>query len=94
MSTHLTTAATGPLISGSTTTPVTGWRKRAACSGADVETFFPLPGDWSDRRRALEMCGRCPVLTQCRQYAISHGERHGIWGGLTEEARERMMRRK
>ena len=25
----------------------------------------------------------CPVLTQCRQYALDAAEPYGIWGGMT-----------
>ena len=55
--------------------------------------IFSLPNERAAVERALELCCRCPVLTSCQQYAISRRERYGIWGGLTEEAREGIMRR-
>jgi WhiB family redox-sensing transcriptional regulator len=64
----------------------------AACRGADIETFFPSPGDLATVRRALMICDRCPVRIPCRRYALDHRERHGIWGGLTEETRETLIR--
>ncbi|WP_443054276.1 WhiB family transcriptional regulator [Streptomyces sp. NBC_00271] len=70
-----------------------GWWKRAHCRGSDVDNFFPLPNDRPAVERALEMCCRCPVRNPCRRYAISHSERYGIWGGLTEATREALMRR-
>ncbi|MFJ9902416.1 WhiB family transcriptional regulator [Streptomyces sp. NPDC101152] len=66
--------------------------RAAACRGADVETFFPAPGDVAAVRRALMICDRCPVRIPCRRYALDHRERYGIWGGLTEETRETLLR--
>lgn len=68
------------------------WWQAAYCRGAAIETFFPLPGDEVTIQRALSICGRCPVRIPCRRYALSHRERHGIWGGLTEETRATLMR--
>ncbi|MCX4702763.1 WhiB family transcriptional regulator [Streptomyces sp. NBC_01373] len=69
-----------------------GWSGAARCRGADIETFFPPPGDQAAVRRALTICDLCPVLIPCRRYALSHRERHGIWGGLTEEIRDTLIR--
>jgi WhiB family redox-sensing transcriptional regulator len=71
---------------------VAGWWLVASCRGADIETFFPPPGDLATVRRALTICDRCPVRVPCRRYALDHRERHGIWGGLTEETRETLIR--
>ncbi|GAA4221443.1 hypothetical protein FHR32_005088 [Streptosporangium album] len=40
------------------------------------------------RERARAMCSGCPVLGACAEYGIAR-ERYGVWGGLTERARER-----
>ncbi|WP_460070511.1 WhiB family transcriptional regulator [Streptomyces sp. YKOK-I1] len=64
----------------------------AACRGADIETFYPAPGDLATVRQALTLCDRCLVRTPCRRYALDHRERYGIWGGLTEETRETLIR--
>ncbi|MBO4252447.1 WhiB family transcriptional regulator [Streptomyces griseorubiginosus] len=69
------------------------WRSAASCRGLDVETFYPLPEDQATIRTALSVCSRCPVRTPCRRHALSRKERYGIWGGLTEAAREAIMRR-
>ncbi len=29
----------------------------------------------------------CPIRAECLQYALSTGESHGVWGGLTEKQR-------
>ncbi|MCX5052203.1 MULTISPECIES: WhiB family transcriptional regulator [unclassified Streptomyces] len=70
---------------------VAGWWPAASCRGADIETFFPPSGDLESVRRALMICEQCPVQILCRQYALAHRERHGIWGGLTEETRETLL---
>lgn len=42
---------------------------------------------WVLRQAALveAVCGICPVKWICRREAIERGERHGVWGGLTED---------
>lgn len=37
--------------------------------------------------KAKAVCGRCPVLKECRKHALELPEEYGIWGGLTEEER-------
>lgn len=69
-----------------------GWRERAACQGMDIWLFFGHDGESAAERghRELEakaVCANCPVRTQCRDYAIAHFVRHGIWGGLNEMER-------
>jgi WhiB family redox-sensing transcriptional regulator len=60
------------------------WARRGACVGAPVDLFFPKKKGY---RRAREMCARCPVLTECRTWALEEQPSAGMWGGLT--ARER-----
>ena len=71
------------VVAGRAATP--GWMNRAACRS--------YPGWWwftaSTRRRAIRICGRCPVRVECLTYALDGDERNGVWGGLTVEARER-----
>ncbi|WP_353361199.1 WhiB family transcriptional regulator [Mycobacterium sp.] len=55
------------------------------CRGGDAPIFFPRSGS---RRGGTEapakaVCETCPVIRQCRQYAIDAAEPYGIWGGLT-----------
>ena len=68
------------------------WHARAACRNApDPELFFPLDTGPAARQvaAAKAICARCPVLAECRSWAISH-EAYGIWGGLTEHQRARL----
>jgi hypothetical protein len=61
------------------------WREVAACRGADPEIFFPERGASTEPARAV--CRRCPVTIECLGYALDHGEKLGIWGGLSERQR-------
>lgn len=49
--------------------------------------WFPEDIPDPDQRRAVTrlakaICQQCPLIEQCFTYAISNGERHGIWGGV------------
>jgi hypothetical protein len=74
------------------------WRARALCAGADPELFFPTnePPERHDprNRRALAMCEVCPVLAQCREWALDTGQAYGIAGGLTAGERRQVLRRR
>ena len=66
------------------------WRLSAACRAADPELFFPVSravqaGDEVTQAKAI--CAACPVRQECLAFAVTTGQRHGIWGGLTEEER-------
>jgi WhiB family transcriptional regulator, redox-sensing transcriptional regulator len=64
------------------------WMFDAACRGMDAEVFFP-PSDGDDAI-AKDVCAACPVRTACLAFAIDHGERFGVWGGLGEKERARL----
>ena len=61
------------------------WQLRGSCRGMDPSIFFPGAGSRRarDEPRAKVVCEGCPVLTQCRQYALDAAEPYGIWGGMT-----------
>jgi hypothetical protein len=40
--------------------------------------------------RAMQACGRCLVMFECRQYALDDKTLLGIWGGTTTTARVAM----
>lgn len=64
---------------------------RAACHGAHPDLFFPA--DLAGANRAKRICRTCPIKAECLDYALVHGERHGVWGE-TSEAERRKLRRK
>ena len=63
------------------------WIGEARCKGRS-DLFFPAPSERGpDRLRreaaARELCGECPVRSDCLEYGRLNLE-HGIWGGETE----------
>lgn len=38
-------------------------------------------------------CGACPVRTECLADALDNRVDFGVWGGMTERERRRMLRR-
>ncbi|MBO4236839.1 transcription factor WhiB [Pseudonocardia alni] len=72
-----------------------GWRAGAVCRDVDPELFFPTPTNGAAlaaaERQALAVCALCPVLADCRSWAIAE-QPHGVAGGLTEDERRRARR--
>lgn len=66
------------------------WVRDALCAQVGFDEFFPDAGQPSTD--AKKVCAACPVLEQCRAYAIADDTlTAGIWGGLS--ARERQKAR-
>lgn len=73
-----------------------GWWKFASCRSADPDLFFPVSGAGPSLEQAAEakaICADCPVREECLTYAVFTGQRHGVWGGLTEQERHATFRR-
>lgn len=68
------------------------WRRQAACRGVDPEVFYPVNDE--DAEEAKEICAGCPVRQPCLEWALSDRERFGVWGGLTERERRRLLRQR
>ena len=66
------------------------WRQRAACRGVDPNIFYPVSDD--DAEEAKAVCSSCPVRQACLEYSLAAREREGVWGGLTERERRRILR--
>ncbi len=66
------------------------WQRKANCMGVDPDLFFPERG--ASTREAKEVCRGCVVKPECLEYAISSGEKFGIWGGMSERERRRIRR--
>lgn len=72
------------------------WWSRAACATADPEIFFPISNSGPALRqvsRAKAVCARCQIQQECLRYALDAGSIQGVWGGTTEEERQRLARR-
>jgi WhiB family transcriptional regulator, redox-sensing transcriptional regulator len=61
------------------------WQLHGSCRGMDPAIFFPSARSRRarDEAHAKAVCSTCPVVTQCRDYAIDAAEPYGVWGGLT-----------
>lgn len=57
----------------------------------DPDLWHPSAGQ-TVAREALDTCDRCPVRQDCLEWALENRERYGIWGGLSERARRRLLR--
>ncbi|WP_432133501.1 MULTISPECIES: WhiB family transcriptional regulator [unclassified Streptomyces] len=71
------------------------WMRRAACLDEDPELFFPVGTTGPalrDIAAAKQVCARCPVTAECLAYALTSGQRSGVWGGTCEEERARLLR--
>jgi WhiB family transcriptional regulator, redox-sensing transcriptional regulator len=68
------------------------WQEQANCLGVDPDLFFPERG--ASTREAKSVCRGCDVRIDCLEYALAHGEKFGIWGGLSERERRRVRRQR
>ena len=66
------------------------WQEYANCLGVDPDLFFPERG--ASTKEAKEVCRGCVVRDECLEYALSNGEKFGIWGGMSERERRRIRR--
>ena len=66
------------------------WQERALCAQTDPEAFYPETG--GSTREAKRICSGCEVRAECREFALAENERFGIWGGLSERERRRLVR--
>lgn len=73
----------------------TDWQAEAECrSDVDPELFFPDRSTRIATEMAREVCNRCVVKDKCLEYALDNNEPFGIWGGLNEEERRSLLRRR
>lgn len=76
-----------------------GWEREARCRGEQDTLFFgPNRFEPKRERRAREqaakaICAGCPVVSECRDHALRHGEMYGVWGGLGEGDRRLLIER-
>lgn len=66
--------------------------------GVEVPCVGPDSGEWTsddpaDQERAADRCWDCPLVFQCRAYAIAAGEPAGVWGGFAPELERARNRR-
>lgn len=74
------------------------WMRDALCGQIDVEIFHPDRGDSDATRVAKRICNgdpkrgtdACPVLEQCRDWALATGQLWGVYGGLSAPERRKL----
>lgn len=68
------------------------WTQSASCASIDLDLWFPVGGQDADATRlALSICKTCPVKVECLLEGMQN--KHGIWGGWTEEERKILANR-
>jgi WhiB family redox-sensing transcriptional regulator len=73
------------------------WQQQASCLRADARLFFHPEGERGPARQrresaAVSVCSSCPVIQACRRHALSVREPYGVWGGLTTDQRDVIIR--
>lgn len=76
----------GGAVVDSTTT----WMTAGRCRDHDPDVFFVRGA--AQAKRAIRICEPCPVRETCLQYALDNAIDFGVWGGLTERQRRRLLR--
>jgi WhiB family transcriptional regulator, redox-sensing transcriptional regulator len=73
------------------------WRNRATCLGEDPELFFPIGNTGPalvQIEEAKAICRRCEVVDTCLRWAMESGADTGVWGGLSDDERRSLKRRR
>jgi len=63
------------------------WKAKAACKGLDVSLFFPKEYQSLKAKEARAICATCPVIIECRRFALDTHSDVGIFGGLSPSER-------
>ncbi|PIE32047.1 MAG: WhiB family transcriptional regulator [Ilumatobacter coccineus] len=72
------------------------WRDDALCRNTDPELFFPVGRTGTaliSIDHAKQVCSECGVVQACLDFALDTNQDSGVWGGLSEDER-RSVRRK
>ena len=72
------------------------WRHNAVCRDEDPELFFPIGTSGLAIAQVAEakmVCNRCPVVSECLNWALTSGQDAGVWGGMSEDERRALKRR-
>jgi WhiB family transcriptional regulator, redox-sensing transcriptional regulator len=73
------------------------WRHRAACRDEDPELFFPIGTTGPALHQVDEakaVCRRCEAIEDCLSWALNSDQDAGVWGGLDEDERRALKRRR
>lgn len=65
------------------------WAAQGRCRELDPDGFF-VQG--ADQQKVKMLCAGCPVLLECLADALDNRIEFGVWGGMTERERRRLLR--
>lgn len=77
------------------------WKLDGLCTRVGrPDDWFPQGGRGKGAGRAgrerdrstARVCQGCPVIERCLSAALENGEQYGIWGGLTTDERNRIIK--
>jgi WhiB family redox-sensing transcriptional regulator len=70
------------------------WETKGSCRNNEYhpDLWFPSPNETFTIQLALKICSTCPVIVECRATSLARGERNGVWGGLTEDQRMKVLK--
>lgn len=79
--------------------PQGDWVREGLCATDDPDRWFPTvsnstPGRAEEIAAVKAICWACPVRRACLEWAVAAREPHGIWGGMTEQERALLRRRR
>lgn len=63
------------------------WRDQASCLGLDVDDFYPEGQGHHVPDAVKRTCQACPVRRACLDFALTHRDKWGIYGGVSERDR-------
>ena len=64
------------------------WAGQAACRGKSDALFVK----GAEQNRAKLVCNGCTVRAECLSEALDNRIEWGVWGGMTERERRRLLR--
>jgi WhiB family redox-sensing transcriptional regulator len=71
------------------------WRLKRMCIDQNLDMFFPEDQPKfkveNEPGNPGSFCFQCPVRKECLDYAVQNEIRHGVWGGVNEETRNRLI---
>ena len=73
------------------------WRRNASCKDTDPELFFPIGTTGQALIQITEakvVCDECAVRGKCLDFALETNQDWGIWGGMSEDERREIRRRR
>lgn len=68
------------------------WADDALCKEADPDLFHAEKGQGGRIAAGKRVCGACPVVDQCLEWALENREPHGLFGGVYWPERNKILR--